>query len=441
MTQAYEKQTDSFDSLRRRARKPAGGFCFIPAGVLLAAWWAFRTEKIRLLDLRVWLACFELVARRCRLQKGRLPRYHWREIQSLTGLSDAGHVRRAVYRLQQVGLLRWDNARITFPTSARDVRITDADAMHAWIRTVPNRRRKVPMPRRLLLYVAQSQRRVLIATAFGHMLRCMYYRERQCVSGGRCKASWIAAVFQVDERTVKDARRSLILAGWLIPQESPQWAMNRWGLAVVIDLAWEAPGRTGRARSPHPFRRIVTGSPPPYENKKLSSRLNNQKPASRAVAGVSTGMPPGNSPNLRNVVELDLREPQRLDRLFRQAVAQGFVRNTVCDRLRFFGAAEHAENVARRNKCGLFVSLIREGRWQFITQHDEDDARRKLKSLDFGERRDEGRRLHGPRNGSASTDRRNDRRRPHGDDVAGTVPVDYPTWAMMSAALFKSNSA
>ena len=152
-------------------------------------------------------------------------------------------------------------------------------------------------------------------------------------------------------------------------------------------------------------------------------------------------MPPGNSPNLKNVVELDLREPQRLDRLFRQAVAQGFVQDTACDRLRFFGAAEHAENVGRRNKCGLFVSLIREGRWKFITQHDEDHARRKLKSLDFGEGRDEVRRMRGPRNGSASTDRRNDRRRPHGDDVAGTVPVDYPTLAMMSAALFKSSSA
>jgi hypothetical protein len=441
MTQAYEKQTVSFANLRRRAQKPAGGFCFIPAELLLAAWWAFRTEQIRLLDLRVWLACFELVARRCRLQKGRLPRYQWREIQQLTGLSDTGHVRRAVARLQELGLLEWGQTRITFPASTRDVRVADADTMHAWIRTVPNRRRKVPVPRRLLLYVARSQRRVLIATALGHILRCMYYRERQCVSGGRCKASWIAAVFEVDERTVKDARRSLILAGWLIPRESPHWAMNRWGLAVVANLSWDAPGRADRARSPHLARRIITGSPPPYGNRKVSSRFNNQKPAPRTVAGASTGTPPGGPPNLRSIVELGLREPERLDRLFSQAVAQGLVRNTACDRLRFFGAAEHAENVGRRNKCGLFVLLIREGRWQFITPNDEDDARRKLKSFDFGEKRDEAHRPHRPRNGSASTDRCNDRRRPHGDDVAGTVAVGYPTWAMMSAALFKSSSA
>lgn len=381
MTQAHEKQTDSFDNLRRRARKPAGGYCFIPAGVLLAAWWAFRTEKIRLLDLRVWLACFELVARRCRLQKGRFPRYQWREIQPLTGLADAGHVRRAVGRLQEVGLLRWDETRITFPASARDVRVADADTMHAWIRTVPNRQRKVPVPRRLLLHVARSQRRVLIATALGHMLRCMYYRERQCVSGGRCKASWIAAVFQVDERTVKDARRSLILAGWLIPQESPQWAMNRWGLAVVINLSWEASRRTRRAISPRRSGGIVTGSPPPYGNKELSSRSRNQKPAS-GPAWCSKNKGRLWPPTLRHLTQNDLKDSARLQALFAQAANAGFVKLTESQRLDFFSAAEHALRTAERNPCGLFFSVVRAGWWHHISQDDEDRARSRLRRLD-----------------------------------------------------------
>lgn len=381
MTQAYKKQTDSFDNLRRMARKPAGGFCFMPAGVLLAAWWVFKTERIRLLDLRVWLACFELVARRCRLQKGRLPRYHWREIQALTGLSDAGHVRRAVRRLQEVGLLRWDETRITFPASAQDVRVAHADTMYAWIRTVPNRRRKVPVPRRLLLYLARSQRRVLIATALGHMLRCMYYRQRQCVSGGRCKASWIAEVFQVDERTVKDARRSLIFAGWLIPQESPQWAMNRWGLAVVINLSWEAPRSTRRAKSPRRSGRIVTGSPPPYENRKLSSRSRNQKPASGPAWGSKNKRRLWPS-TLRHLAQSDLKDSARLQALFTQAADSGLVRPTESQRLDFFAVAEHALRTAERNPCGLFFSVIRAGWWHHISQDDEDRARSRLRRLD-----------------------------------------------------------
>lgn len=41
--------------------------------------------------------------------------------------------------------------------------------------------------------------------------------------------------------------------------------------------------------------------------------------------------------------------------------------------------------VGSSNPCGLFVSLCRNRLWQHITHEDEDNARAKLKMLDYGE--------------------------------------------------------
>ena len=63
-----------------------------------------------------------------------------------------------------------------------------------------------------------------------------------CLSLGRIKASWIADTFSVGLRRVKQARQDLVAMGWLIPLASPQWAMNRWGALVRINLEWSRAG-------------------------------------------------------------------------------------------------------------------------------------------------------------------------------------------------------
>ena len=46
--------------------KPKGGYQLIPAVHLALAWWAYHEKLIRLVDLRVWFAAWEMRARRCR---------------------------------------------------------------------------------------------------------------------------------------------------------------------------------------------------------------------------------------------------------------------------------------------------------------------------------------------------------------------------------------
>src|SRR5215831_7753288 len=67
--------------------RPAGGYQLIPAVQLALAWWAYRENLIRLADLRVWFACWEMRARRCRLPSPLPRRFGLSELAKLTGLS------------------------------------------------------------------------------------------------------------------------------------------------------------------------------------------------------------------------------------------------------------------------------------------------------------------------------------------------------------------
>ena len=70
--------------MREEAKKPEGGFVLVQAWALVAAWQAVRAAILRPVDLRVWLATFEAVARRCGARKGSRPEFHIEELAVLT---------------------------------------------------------------------------------------------------------------------------------------------------------------------------------------------------------------------------------------------------------------------------------------------------------------------------------------------------------------------
>jgi hypothetical protein len=77
----------------------------------------------------------------------------------------------------------------------------------------------------------------------------------------------------------------------------------------------------------------------------------------------------------------DLKDPSRLAALHEQAAIRCFVKQSEADRLRIFAAAAHALRVGRRNVCGLFVSVIRDGLWTNLSARDEDAGRRAMAHL------------------------------------------------------------
>ncbi len=219
------------------ARKPQGGFVLISVVQLCMAWWAYRAGRIRLIDLRVWFAAHELVARRCLLKPGQQPRYTCEELHKLVG--GGGGIPASLQRLTAAALICWAAHTLSFPDEpAPEQECTRLSAMLAQIR---NHRRLVPVPRRLLRFIAGGCRRSLIATILGHLFRCLYYSKGQCQPHGLCKASWIAEVFGVSVRGVKTARHELETLALLQRVEVPQWVLNRYGQKMTINLQWELP--------------------------------------------------------------------------------------------------------------------------------------------------------------------------------------------------------
>ena len=406
--------------LKLQAKKPRGGFIFLTVQQLCLLWWAYRTRLIQLRDFRVWFAAQEMTARRCQIDAGQVPAYTSCELHRLVGGVGGEHLRASLRRLETTGLLTWSGTTLTFATSPTDLRgVHDLADFHTMYNAIPNHRRRVPVPRQAIRLIAGGCRATVIATMLGHLLRCLYYRDRRCISGGWCKASWIANVFRVDLRNVKAARKHLVSIGWIEILDTPPALCNRWGHYTRIRLSWtraameqaaQNDARTPASASPPPPAFSTTESPPPNkEHREPLQELQHQKPAPHAdiatalpprphtvpdFSGPSAGVkkhamdhPPKTTtvpPTLRHIVPDDLQETARLLALFEQAQMHGLIGNSESERLTFLGLAEHARVVGSHNPCGLFVALLRHQCWHFVTDSDEDAAHQRFKAHLYG---------------------------------------------------------
>jgi hypothetical protein len=422
--------------------KPTGGYQLIPVMRLATAWWAYREKLIRLVDLRVWFAAWEMRARRCRRPAPLPRRYGLGELQGLTGLS-LKRLKASLRRLEGAGLLAWSESAIAFPVSVERVPLSDRDGFRAFLGHIPNRRRMVPVPRRILRLLAGGCRPALIATILGHLFRCLYVKGGQCQPVGRVKASWIADTFDVGLRRVKEARQELVAMGWLILLDSTQWALNRWGALIRINLGWSrldglmpaaddaagayeeevggepTPPMPGLQLAPPALDSGPESAPPDSSDENPFQGDKNQEPAAAGTAGffidhreegracgaaslaqTSTATLPAQAapsarpaptvagrpgrPDLRHVVPEDLKDTGRLLDLYEQAVDLGLVRDSEHDRLRFMAAAEHARVIGTKNPCGLFARLVRGGLLHFVTYDDEVAASVRLRRHLYG---------------------------------------------------------
>lgn len=378
--------------------KPAGGYVRIGVEQICAVWTAYSEKRIRLIDLRAWFACWELVARRCQIGPKRQAEFSVGELHRLIGGVGGKHVRASLKRLADGGFLRWSAAKLEFPEPS--------DFLHpqfgAMLGAIANNKRRVPVPRRILRFLAGDASRVTMATILAHLLRCLYFRNGGFVPSGTCKASWIASVFRVDARNVKAARRQLIAIGWLVPGTAPQWRLNRFGAVMSINLNWASP--TARqsnvspnevhempsTKSPLPRARIVTGSPLLESDQKLLPEYKNQKPACGRPPGAwkqELKTEPSTAPCWERLCPEDLRIPKRLFALYRDAVSKKRVAAGEAGRLAFVGAAVHARMMGRTNPCGMFRTIVEKRLWHFITQEAEDRARTRLRQLDEASRK------------------------------------------------------
>jgi hypothetical protein len=409
----------------------AGGFVLVSVASLMAAWRACRAAPLGIGEFRAWLACREIKARRCLAEEGRVQTYSCAELAKLLGIAEK-RARASVKRLVAAGLLQWSEHAIGFPDPPDDFDPGLDDS-------IGRGRGSLAIPRRILRLLAAGARPALIATVLGFLLRCLSRRRGGFDGRGRVKSSWIARVFGVDLRRVKQARRQLIELGWIEPEPSGQTTENRHGRAFHIDLAWEAPrdpqtipqahpdleptfhpwsgistpvedrstnvdGR--RLPPPPPARRPEFATPFSLHQESLPEREENQEPGFAGPTGVGLkgsgeqiqpkvaspdpgpvgpGLVPGlPAPKLADLRIEDLKDTGRLLDLLGQAIDRQLVGSSEADRLKFVALAEHALAIGKENPPGLLAYLLRAGCWRYITQGDEDRAQVRLKAHDRG---------------------------------------------------------
>ena len=369
-----------------RARKPAGGFLFVTVRQLAMLWWAYRGKLIELKDLRFWFAAQELIARRCELEEGREPQFTLEEIRRL--ISARGGEGGCIKRLERVGFVKWSPSAIHFASSPEDLSVVDLSSLHVMLAHITNNQRKVPVPRRVVRFLAQPCSRSVVAVILAHLMRCLYYQGKECVSGGFCKASWIRDVFSVDLRNVKLARKFLGHELSLLEfHPVPQSLLNRYGQKVYINLSWDYAvdkSPPAESESPPPVDDFHTETPPPRQHKKLSLQENKHQKPGRTGKEPGVLEPREEKPRLSHITAIDLRETDRLLELFDQATAKGLFSGSESERLLFIAAAERARLYGSKNPPGFFSQLIRRRLFHFVSSEDEERARRRLNDYCYG---------------------------------------------------------
>src|SRR3954469_12435605 len=231
---------------------PQGGFRLATVSLIVAVWFAFRKGLLSLNALRAWGALQEMAARRSahyftERKEGRkpqiVPRYRLAEIAHLMGLP-VKVAENAVAELVDGGFIEFSASSLRFIGPSR---LPWSDDLHAEFEEFlaehfksPNR--KVPIPRRTLVMIAESDSAALIWCLFAYCIRCLFYysktREYKC--SGTVKSSWVAATGGFSERWAKKIRAHLLKIGWLTRLGASQIAMNRRGERFEVNPGFAA---------------------------------------------------------------------------------------------------------------------------------------------------------------------------------------------------------
>jgi len=393
-----------------------GRFRRITVHQIALAWWLYKTRHITMRQLRVYFAAHEMAERRRYTKDAERPLYGLDEIKALVGgrgtTSADRDLSADVKALGRLGLVRISDHAIDFAMSVDQIAVEDVSGFWTMFDAIDNRRRTVPVPRRTCRALAGGLRPAMMAVMLALMIRGLYWHRSRKGAGeqggpsggyrvdGSTKRTWIAQIFGVSERAVTDARATLIELGWITPDsEQPQWHRNRYGVRDRINVDTFGPDRhdTGESASPTADNSGEPASPCLNRSSSPTGNLNTRRPAPMraGTTGVSSETKKGSrkkssEPILRNITDEDLRDTRRMLELHRQAVAQGMPVAGEAGRLDFLALAERAR-ACGNNPPKLFAWLLRQRRFEFITQANEDAAATRLREMRDGPRQPRGR--------------------------------------------------
>lgn len=411
--------------------KPEGGYVSIASVTIGLLWWSLSEGLITSWAVRVGLALFEVRIRRSAYiwsekRKGRgapefVPSYSAAELASLCGLPPK-RVRAALKELLELGLLaEFSPEVIRFARSVSEVRLSpeQCSAFRSWLESLTKRRR-VPIPRRVLVLACESSSRALIAVVLGVCLRCSWLRPGEGFSfSGRVSCGWLARRFRLSSRAVESAKAHLVGLGWLERTGN----INRLGEVVAINPAWHrlislteaenspvaGAGESPAETSPRTNSAGVIPAPGPNsagvsltQESPSGEEIQIPRESPRAHAPESPGLgffiqdpkrgpknqdhsgPKLPPPRLSAIRPEDLRSMDRLlgeGGLFRQAVKAGLLNEGEDNELYFVACAERARTAEVKNPCGLFNVLMKNRKkfGTYISAEQENSARLRIR--------------------------------------------------------------
>ena len=371
------------------APRIAGGFVTVSTTEVVRLWSFLQAGRIRLLDVRAYLACLELRIRRKRHERGRKPNYRISELTRLLGGGGGEKaVKASVRRLERAGLLSWSTEAIRLLDGADAHPVPELEAMGEIVHA---ERKKLQIPRRSLRMISGSTKKAVIATMLAQLIRCLYAQSDQGWSTrGNCKASWIAEAFSVAERSVIRARKHLVELGWMKPVDTPFWHRQSQGARYEINAEFDRRDASAGEQVCQ-VEGLDSAKVCQVQDQKryLSSRGNNQNPRRERSDLWQSGWieKPGRPPSFKRLVPEDLASTGRLVELCKQAFALGF---EVPSEETFVALAKRARARGSLNPCGLFAHMVRNPKcWAHVTIDDEDTARWDLKEFRYGETKPE----------------------------------------------------
>jgi hypothetical protein len=349
---------------------------------------AHLRDELSWRGVRVFFACLAMVAvreaaARSRKRKGRkpcsAPRFQASELCRLTELSESA-VKKEVRRLRKLEIITFTE---TGAASAKEPLRPENEEFCAKLSGKRSPRRPIPVPRAALRFIARAGKGALSKTLLAHIVRGLTLKPKtgEVSSAGTVKASWIARTFGISPRSVKAGRKELIRMGFISKDTgSFQRKLNRDGAYFRIDLSWTEPRsvKAGEGASPRISPRRAETRPvfaPPYKDRKTSYESKTQKTQSRALNLPGVCKATSGKPTLRDVRLEDLKRYSRLRLLFEDAVGRKWIQNSEASFLNWVAAAVRAQTTEARSPVRVFMAIVKQGRWELITQAQEDRAR------------------------------------------------------------------
>ena len=228
------------------AERPEGGFAKLATAELAAIAWLFLREgSLKNLDARLWAAGREIheqrsahrrdvTSRGVGLDAGYEEKFSREEFQELIGTK----LPKSGFRgLREAGILLASEKSIRFGGRG-EVKAADPAGLARFTRTLERLGPDglyIPVPRRMLRYLAKHGTRGRFAAVFAVLISSMRYRDNRCSLEGEGTLHRLATLFGVSERGLRNSVRELEALGWVATSRVEE------GLRFSVNAQWCAP--------------------------------------------------------------------------------------------------------------------------------------------------------------------------------------------------------